>query len=188
MTIAIRKGFRVTKRSDATPPPEPTPTPQGPDDSTPLEDETAPPAGYLANLVGGGLVPLGIGVVGIALSIQLGLGSFGDPGPGLWPAVICGVLVLMSGVLVVGGKRFHNAESITRQAITVVIAIATLAGLVAAMPYVGFEIPTAVLAFVWMKFLGGEKWWVSAVVAVAITAVAWLLFIQLFRIPFPHLF
>ena len=182
MTIAIRKGRRSMR------PDEPTPEPAAPDEpDLPLEDETAPPAGYLGNTLGV-LAPLVIGLGGLVLSLRMGLGSFTDPGPGLWPAVICVVLTLMSGVLLAGGRRFHNAEALTRTSLPVLLALATLLGLVLAMPYVGFEIPTLVVSFVWLAVLGRERLLLSAVLAVVLTAVLWLLFIQLFAAPLPHLF
>jgi type II secretory pathway component PulM len=55
------------------------------------------------------------------------------------------------------------------------------------MPYIGFEIPTLLVAFVWLTVLGRERWLLSAVLAVVITVVLWLLFIQLFDVPLPHL-
>jgi putative tricarboxylic transport membrane protein len=152
----------------------------------PLDDETAPPAGYLGNTLGA-VAPLALGVGGLVLAVQMGLGSFTNPGPGLWPAIICVVLTAMSAVLVVGGRRFHNAEALTRTSLLVLVALATLVGLVLAMPYVGFEIPTLVVSFGWLV-LGRERLLLSAVLAVALTAVLWLLFVRLFDVPLPHLF
>lgn len=156
------------------------------DAEAPIEDETAPPAGYLGNAIAAA-VPLVLGVAGLWLAVDMGLGSFGDPGPGLWPALICVVLAGLSVALLAGGKRFHDAEAFTRRTVHVVAAAALMLGLVLAMPWIGFEIPTAVVAFVWLKWLGGERWLTSALLAVGITAVLWLLFVQLFAIRLPHL-
>jgi hypothetical protein len=68
------------------------------------------------------------------------------------------------------------------------VAVISLVALVMAMPYVGFEIPTLVVTFVWLAVLGRERWLFSAVLAVVLTAVLWLLFIQLFAVSLPHLF
>jgi hypothetical protein len=179
MAIASRKGQRrMTGDERATEHAVP---------EEPPEDETAPPAGHLGNTVGV-LVPLALGVGGLVLSARMGLGSFTDPGPGLWPALICVVLTAMSVVLLAGGRRFHNAEALTRSSLPVLGALVTLVGLVLAMPYVGFEIPTLVVSFLWVAVLGRERWLLSAVVAVALTAALWLLFVQLFAVPLPHLF
>jgi hypothetical protein len=163
-------------------PPEPDVHP----DAVPDEADLAEPAGFLANTLAA-VVPLAIGLGGLAMALGMGLGSFTAPGPGLWPAVVCGVLVVMSLVLLVGGRRFHDAEALTRGVLPVLLAVATLIALVLAMPYVGFEFPALVVAFVWLKVLGQEGWLLSAVVSVLLTAALWLLFVQLFDVPLPHL-
>jgi hypothetical protein len=185
MAIAIRKGRRRVTGDERSPVTQvASALPEEPE--APLEDETAAPAGYLGNTLAV-LAPLAIGVGGLVLSVQLGLGSFTAPGPGLWPALICAGLTAMSVVLLLGGRRFHNAELLTRSSLLVLVALATLIALVAAMPYIGFEIPTLLVAFVWLTVLGRERWLLSAVLAVVITVVLWLLFIQLFDVPLPHL-
>ena len=181
MTIVIRKGRRRVTGDERTPVSMPPEEPEAPP-----ADESAPLAGYLGNTLGV-LAPLALGVGGFVLSVRLGLGSFTAPGPGLWPALICIALTAMSLVLLVGGRRFHNAELLTRSSLLVLVALATLIALVAAMPYIGFEIPTLLVAFVWLTVLGRERWLLSAVLSVVITAVLWLLFIQLFDVPLPHL-
>jgi putative tricarboxylic transport membrane protein len=152
----------------------------------PQADESARLAGYLGNTLGV-LASLALGVGGIVLSVGLGIGSFTAPGPGLWPALICIALTVMSVVLLVGGRRFHNAELLTRSSLLVLVAVATLIALVVSMPYIGFEIPTLLVAFGWLTVLGRERWLFSAVMSVVITGALWLLFIQLFDVPLPHL-
>ena len=39
----------------------------------------------------------------------------------------------------------------------------------------------------WLRFLGGEGWITTAVVALLATAVAYLLFITALGVPLPHL-
>ncbi|MCO1653786.1 tripartite tricarboxylate transporter TctB family protein [Pseudonocardia humida] len=167
-------------------PPVPEPTAVAAAAEEVPDEPSAPPAGYLANALAA-VVPLVIGAGGLALSLAMGLGSVTAPGPGLWPAIVCAGLVAMSVVLLVGGRRFHDAEALTSGTLPVLLAVATLLALVLAMPYVGFELPTVLVAFVWLKVLGREGWLLSTVVAVVLTAVLWLLFVQLFDVPLPHL-
>ena len=55
------------------------------------------------------------------------------------------------------------------------------------LPSVGFEIPAIVLSIVWLRFLGGESWRSTIVIAVATTAAFYLLFLYALKIPLPHL-
>ncbi|WP_188509622.1 tripartite tricarboxylate transporter TctB family protein [Conyzicola nivalis] len=158
------------------------------DAAEPIDDaEDFLPAGSAAN-VGAAVAPLLLGVVGVIGSVQLGLGAVTAPGPGLWPFAICLVIVLCSAALLIGGRRFWDAEAFSRNSLVVAIGLLTLVALVIALPYVGFEIPCAVLCFVWLRFLGGEKWWVSIVISLSITLAFWLIFVLALRIPLPRLF
>ena len=157
------------------------------EENVPLEEETAPPAGPLANVLCA-IAPLAIGVAGTVGAVELGLGSPVDPGPGLWPMIICLVTIIVSVALLIGGKRFHDAEKMTRGSVTVGIGVLTLIALVVALPIIGFEIPSLVLVFVWLRFLGRESWLLSGITSVVVTVVFYFLFIVGLGIPLPRLF
>lgn len=150
-------------------------------------DDRAERAGTAMN-VGAAIAPLLLGLAGAVGSIQLGLGDLRGPGPGLWPLIICLALIACSAALLVGGRRFYDAERFTRRSLRVLAAVVGISLFVAVVPYVGFEFPSVVLIFAWLRFFGGEPWWLSAVLAVALTAAFWLLFVLVLQIPLPRLF
>lgn len=150
-------------------------------------DDTPERAGTLANL-GAAIVPVLLGLVGAFGAIQLGLGELTDPGAGLWPLFICVTIVGCSVALLVGGSRFFDAEAFTRRSLRVPAAVLGLSALVVVIPLVGFEIPSAILIFLWLRLFGRESWWLSGVLAVSIVVAFWLLFILAFQIPLPRLF
>ena len=152
------------------------------------EDDELPERAGTAMNVGAALVPLLLGLAGAVGSIQLGLGDLLDPGAGLWPFVICLALVGCSTALLIGGRRFRNAERFTPRSLRVLAAIAGISLFVAVVPYVGFEFPSILLIFAWVRFFGREPWWLSAVLAVALTTAFWLLFVLVLQIPLPRLF
>ena len=59
---------------------------------------------------------------------------------------------------------------------------------VAAVPYIGFEIPAAVLTFLWLRFLGGEGWRLSVVTSIAVVAAFYLIFVAALSVRIPHMF
>ena len=59
---------------------------------------------------------------------------------------------------------------------------------VAVIATIGFEIPTALLAFVWLRFLGRESWRVSIIGALAIAVAFYALFVGALSVTIPHLF
>jgi putative tricarboxylic transport membrane protein len=151
-----------------------------------IEDDFVP-AGAAAN-IGAAIAPLLLGIAGAVGSLQLGLGEVTAPGAGLWPFLISAVITVCSAALLIGGKRFWDAEAFSRNSFVVGLGVLTLVALVVALPYVGFEIPCALLCFVWLRFFGGEKWWMSIAISVGITLAFWLIFVLALRIPLPRLF
>ncbi|WP_035855389.1 tripartite tricarboxylate transporter TctB family protein [Cryptosporangium arvum] len=149
--------------------------------------EGVPPAGPVANLVVAGVV-VAIGVAAFVGALGLGLGSAAAPGPGLWPAIVSGSLAVLGGVLAARARGTDDAERFTRTGLLVVAAVATMVVFVAVVGLVGFELPTAALAFVWLRFLGHESWRVSIAVSLAATIVFYALFVGALDVTIPHLF
>lgn len=125
-----------------------------------------------------------LGLVAGWLSLDLGIGTLTDPGPGLWPLIVS-VLLSVLGVLI--AIQREGTEPFTRQALFVGLGLISLAAYAAVIEHVGFEIPTIVLLAVWLRFLGNESWRTTAVVSVLATAGAYGLFITALGVPVPHL-
>jgi putative tricarboxylic transport membrane protein len=53
---------------------------------------------------------------------------------------------------------------------------------------IGFEIPAAVLCFVWLRFLGRESWRMSIITSLAVVVGFYLVFVAALAVPIPHLF
>ena len=158
--------------------------------ATQEEDVDAPPSGGRVQAVIAGAVPLALGAVAAWLSFGLNVGSLTDPGPGLWPLIVAGLLVLTgAGIVVVAvrAQRSDGTEAFTRGVFPMLAAAAGLAVYASLFEIVGFEIPTLLLLFAWLRFLGRESWLSSAVIAVVATAVAYALFILGLGVPLPHI-
>jgi putative tricarboxylic transport membrane protein len=150
-------------------------------------DDRPPPAGPATDLVAAAVVVV-LGGAAIAGSLALGAGSAAQPGPGTWPLIIGGALVLLGIALAVQTRQGGHAERFTRSSLLVVAALASMVGYVAVIATVGFEIPTFLLAFVWLKFLGKESWRLSTVTSLGIVAVFYALFVGALDVTIPHLF
>lgn len=150
--------------------------------------EAPEPAGPVANLVSS-LVALALGVAGILLSLNLGLGTPAEPRPGMWPFIVSLVVAVLSLVQAfigrTGGKDGEKFSSYSRYA---AIGFVTLIGMVALMPVVGFEIPSLLLCFIWMKWLGGESWRSATLYSLLIVAAFYAIFIAALGTTIPRLF
>lgn len=151
------------------------------------EAEGPPPAGGLSNLISS-LVAVAVGVGGLLLSLPLGLGTPSQPGPGLWPFIICLVISVFGLIQVFVGRKGGDGEKFQRTSWLTAIGFLTLIALVALMPVVGFEIPSLLLCFVWMKFLGGESWRSATLYSLLTVAAFYGIFVLALGTSVPHLF
>lgn len=151
-----------------------------------LAEDRPPPAGPRSQ-VGAAVVAGLIGLAGLILSARLGLGQLTAPGPGLWPFLISVVLTVLSVLLALTGRHGIDTEKFSRSSLTVAIAVATLVLLALALPVIGFEIPSLLLTFVWLRFLGKESWRSSIVISLGTVVAFYVLFVLVLKIPLPRL-
>lgn len=152
-----------------------------------LAQDRPPHAGPWSQL-GAAIVTAVIGVAGLIGSARLGLGELTAPGPGLWPFVISVVITTLSVVLALTGRQATDTEKFSRSSVMTAVAVVTLVLLALALPLIGFEIPSLLLTFVWLRFLGKESWRSSIVISVCTVIAFYLLFVLLLQIPLPRLF
>ncbi|XVV09921.1 tripartite tricarboxylate transporter TctB family protein [Actinoplanes sp. CA-131856] len=129
-------------------------------------------------------IVVALGGAALAGSLGLGVGSPAAPGPGTWPFLISVALIVLG--LVLAFRR--SDDRFTRPGLAVVTAVAGMAVFVAVVGVIGFEIPTALLAFGWLRFIGRESWRTSAVVSLAVTVAFYLIFVGALSVSIPHLF
>ena len=153
----------------------------------PLDDVAPPAAGPVANLAAC-LVTAGVGVAGAVAAVALGLGTPSRPGAGLWPLAVSVAVVVLSLAQVVVGRRGGDGEKFSRYSWLSLAGLATLLGLVALLPVIGFEIPALLLSLVWMKFLGGESWRSAVLYSVLVVGALYAVFVGALGTNVPHLF
>lgn len=150
-------------------------------------EDAPPPAGPVANLAAS-LVTAGVGVLGAVTALGLGLGTLNQPGAGLWPLAISVAVIVLSLAQAFIGRRGGDGEKFSRYSWLSLVGLATLLGLVALLPVIGFEIPALVLSLVWMKFLGGESWRSAVLYSVLVVGALYGVFVGALGTNVPHLF
>jgi hypothetical protein len=151
------------------------------------DEERPPHAGPIAN-VAAGIVTASLGVAGVALSLSMGIGTPARPEAGMWPLIISVVMAVLSVALLLFGRRTLDAEAFSSSSWQVAAGVGTLIGFVLAIGLTGFEIPTLLLTFFWLRFLGKETWRMSALLSVIVTGAFYLIFVVALSVPIPHLF
>jgi hypothetical protein len=152
-----------------------------------LEEHHRPPhAGPISNLVTA-VVPAALGVAAIVGSLGLGVGPPGEPGPGTGPLLIGVALLVLSVLLAFLARRTTDAERFTRASWPVLAGLATMILFVSVIGVIGFEIPAALLTFVWLRYLGGESWRLSIITSIAIVVAFYAIFVGALSVRIPHL-
>lgn len=153
----------------------------------PVDDVAPPVAGTVANLAAC-LVTAGVGVAGAVAAVALGLGTPSRPGAGLWPLAVSVAVVVLSLAQIVVGRRGGDGEKFSRYSWLSLAGLATLLGLVALLPVIGFEIPALLLSLVWMKLLGDESWRSAVLYSVLVVGALYAVFVGALGTNVPHLF
>jgi hypothetical protein len=151
-------------------------------------DDVAPPAGGPVANLAACLVTAGVGVAGAVAAVALGLGTPSRPGAGLWPLAVSVAIVVLSLAQVVVGRRGGDGEKFSRYSWLSLAGLATLLGLVALLPVIGFEIPALLLSLVWMKLLGGESWRSAVLYSVLVVGALYAVFVGALGTNVPHAF
>ncbi len=146
----------------------------------------------------GSFTPLGVSaLVMIALAVAFGVGSLklgfwdhGIPGSGLMPMIASLALLPLAFILLVQAIRGREGRGEGEG--FQLLPIATLVLLwvyVAALPRLGFAIPTAVMLFILVKFIYGRGLLPALLVSLLVTAGGVMLFSMFLDTPiqvWPH--
>jgi hypothetical protein len=146
-----------------------------------------PPAGLVTNVAVAAVV-VALGAAALVGSLSLGAGSAGKPGSGTWPMLISIAMIVLGLALLPAARRTSDAERFATPSWLVLVGIATMVVFVALISVIGFEIPAALLAFVWLRFLGHESWRSSIITSLGVVVAFYLIFVAALSVPIPHLF
>ncbi|WP_199435417.1 tripartite tricarboxylate transporter TctB family protein [Qaidamihabitans albus] len=132
-----------------------------------------------------GVVCLLSGAAVILHSTALSLGSWAEPGPGMWPLVIGVALVVASVATLTRRLEDTEQERFCPRSLLVVPALLSLYVFIWAFSLFGLTLPGFLLAFFWLNVLGRQGRWISVALAAVATAVFYVLFVPVLGVPFP---
>lgn len=119
-----------------------------------------------------------LGIVIAVVSWGYGFGSFGRPGPGLYPFFIGAAIALIAFFVLVSNLRSATAKPVLDQegAVTLILMTATFCLWIVAMPLLGYVVVTLLTAFAFCKIMKLEGWWKPLAVSGTTTLFIYLLF------------
>lgn len=123
-----------------------------------------------------------VGVVVLLASVQLGLGSFSDPGAGLWPFLNVLVVLALSPVILLQRHRFRvpTGQGLLRVA-GVVLPLLLFVPLYSWAGLIGAGAPALLVI---TRFVGGMRWVPAIVLSIVTPALVYVLFSLLLGVNF----
>lgn len=151
-----------------------------------LEFEATPePGGTALNIVAAAL-PLVIGLFFLVMGQNLNMGALNNPGPRLWPFILSIACIVSAVVLFIFARTGSGTEKFTAGVKYVALGAVSLLAY-SVIESVGFELPTLVVAVVWLKLIGRETWLSTLLYGVGAVVAVYLIFIIGLRVSLPHL-
>lgn len=148
------------------------------------------------NLFAATFIAVGVGYEMMALSMPLG--GFGSPGPGLFPVIVGGVLILTSVACLIqnvvsaeppapllddaGGPPLVRGKG---SALKAWLLIGSLILYVIALKPLGFPVALTLLLLASIRLFGYRNWPRAAALAVFMTVLAYIAFIVWLKVPLP---
>ena len=120
-------------------------------------------------------------VLGIAIAVvawRYGFGSFGRPGPGLYPFFIGVAIAVFAFFILVAELRSDTAKPVLDHegAVTLTLMTATFCAWIVAMPLLGYVLVTLLAGLAFCKILKLEGWWKPLAVSGGTALFIYLLF------------
>jgi putative tricarboxylic transport membrane protein len=136
----------------------------------------------------GSLIFLVFGIYGLALSLQLPMGSWGEPGAGPFPLIVS-ILLCLSGIkLFFSGQGTVDVDWKTlckEQRTPFQIVILTVA-FIAALDRLGYLLTSTLYLFALLAWVSRYKVWISLAIAVSIGIGSWYVFGKLLDTALPE--
>ena len=128
------------------------------------------------------LVMIAVGVLVLIPSLQLGIGSFSDPGPGLWPFLNVLAVLLLSPVILLQRHRFTPpSRAGLLRVLGVFVPILLFVPLYDWAGLIGAGAPALLVI---TKFVGGMRWIPAIILSVLTPVIVYVLFAVLLGVNF----
>jgi putative tricarboxylic transport membrane protein len=132
------------------------------------------------------LLALGVLVLGAAIRMGIGWGSDG-PESGFVPFWLAIALVLCSAWIIVKASRRGSGQAFATRAqlLSVLKVLLPATAMIAATPWLGLYVASALYTGVYMRVIGKHSWTLAILLPIAMMLLVFLVFERWFLVPLP---
>jgi putative tricarboxylic transport membrane protein len=141
------------------------------------------------------LLFLSSGIYGFYFSVQLPMGRWNEPGPGVFPITLSLLLLIFGAAWFIRGKRRvgekdeeekPGAYAVIKKLATLLKIVGVTALFILAFNWVGYLAASSLYLFILLLWVSRYRVIVSASLAVAIGVGSWFFFAKILVVPLPQ--
>lgn len=133
------------------------------------------------------IVFLVLGLFVIAETRNMTIGSFANPGPGLFPLLLGIILLIFSLISLFKSsvkKVFESSEKTKLRNVFYVLGILLFFRL--SLPVLGYSLTTIIMFLFLLRIFGSKKWFLTIAWSIIFTGISYLMFGKWFLVQFPR--
>jgi putative tricarboxylic transport membrane protein len=141
---------------------------------------------------------LAVGLVYLAMAVQMPRGSIAYPGPGFYPSIVGMFLVLTAavcfGIALLDARKERSAAApvvaepgdTKRIGAPTIQLLALLVFYAGSLPYIGFLLGISIFLLLSMRIFGYQNWARSIAITMLIAGASYMVFVHWLSVPLPR--
>jgi putative tricarboxylic transport membrane protein len=136
------------------------------------------------------------GLLGLLLSagylhvaLDLPMGALDEPGAGLFPILVSAIMAFASAAAMWEGYKAPTSEAIELptggDSARLVKLVLLLSAYFVAIPWLGYSVSSLIFCILLIRLLSDTNWMRSILYSIIMTAVVYIVFIYLLKVPMP---
>ncbi len=123
------------------------------------------------------------------MSLELPMGALDEPGAGLFPILVSAIMAFASAAAMWEGYQASTSEAIEiptgSDSARLVKLVLLLSAYFVAIPWLGYSVSSLIFCILLIRLLSDTNWVRSILYSIIMTAVVYIVFIYLLKVPMP---
>lgn len=136
-----------------------------------------------------GLLGLLLSAGYLHVSLDLPMGALDEPGAGLFPILVSAIMAFASAAAMWEGYKAPTSDAIELptggDSARLVKLVLLLSAYFVAIPWLGYSVSSLIFCILLIRLLSDTNWMRSILYSIIMTAVVYVVFIYLLKVPMP---